>query len=99
MLNREREHFRSMAICLYQFLKKITQLFGEFMEFNENRKRKLQGMITVSTKPEFKRPLKDEISLKRQVTSVDDELEQESQQIFKEKVSEQKKIEDTRKTL
>lgn len=57
-----------MSICLYQALKKTTKLFGEFMEFNENRKRKLQAMIGNHAKPQIKRKGDDSTSSSRDST-------------------------------
>lgn len=41
----EKEHLSNIVICLYQKYRKGSDLFREYLEFNQNRKKKIQSMI------------------------------------------------------
>jgi hypothetical protein len=43
-----------MTVCLYQQFKTASNIYHEFREFNETRKKKLQSMMSNKIKTEFK---------------------------------------------
>ena len=51
----EKEHLKNMTLCLYGKFKKISLAFREFVEFSENRKKKLQSMLGSQIKNDYKK--------------------------------------------
>lgn len=66
-----------MAICLYQTYKSVSGVFREFIQFNENRKKKLQAMLGNKIKKDFSFPHRESSSapsktkLIRKVSNID----------------------------